>query len=354
MKALILSGGKGTRLKPITHTGAKQLVPVANKPILFYVIENIIDAGITDIGVVVSPETGSVIKEKVEAATFPVQFTWLEQSYPGGLAHAVKISQPFLGESSFIMYLGDNLLQSPVAPMVEKFYTSSAQAAILLKGVEKPESFGVATLDQNGRVLQLEEKPKNPKSNLALVGVYLFQPTIHNIIAKLKPSARGELEITDALQQLVLDGAKVDSNILEGWWLDTGKKEDLLDANYVVLDDWIKRDVQGTTLGVCSIRGRVSVAPGSRIIGSTLVGPCVIGKDCVIHNSHIGAFTSIGDKSLVADSRIDYSVLMGLNTVRKVSQLDSSLLAENVIIHGGGYKTEMIASLGEDSEVHLR
>ncbi|MBU8920988.1 MAG: glucose-1-phosphate thymidylyltransferase [Bacteroidales bacterium] len=354
MKALVLSGGEGTRLRPITHTGAKQLVPVANKPILFYVIENIVDAGITDIGIVVSPEKELTIRTAVEAVNFDAKFTWIVQEHPGGLAHAVKISQKFLGESSFVMYLGDNLLQSGISHMVEAFQDphNKAQAAILLKEVDNPESFGVALLGPDGKVVLLEEKPKKPQSNLALVGVYLFKSYIHDIIDELKPSARGELEITDAIQQLITEGAVVESSTLHGWWLDTGKKEDLLTANLIVLDDRAKLDLQGTWISSVA-HGRVAVAKTARVVNSVLYGPCVVGEGAVIDGCVIRPYTSVGERCYLRNVHIQNTVLMGDNTLRDVRDLDASLFAKGVSLIGSGTAVKVRASLGEDSEVEL-
>ena len=331
MKALILAGGKGTRLKPITHTIPKQLLPVGNKPILFYVIDQIKEAGIKDIGIIISPETGAYIKEAVgDGSRWKCRITYIPQDEPLGLAHAVKTAQPFLGKSTFLMFLGDNLIEGGVKSFVQEFESNSPEALVLLKEVLDPRLFGVAELNRKGEVVHLVEKPKQPKTNLALVGIYLFTPQIHRAIAKIKPSWRGELEITDAIQKLLDMGKKVRSHILKGWWLDTGKKDDLLEANRVVLDSLLKRDVRGDIDSKSKIVGRVEVEKGARIENSTIRGPVSIAEGCLIKNSFIGPFTSIGAGTTVEDSSVGHSVILENSRIYHIERLEDSLIGTRV------------------------
>ncbi len=311
MKAIILSGGKGTRLRPLTYTGAKQLVPVANKPILWYGIESIVAAGITDIGIIISPETGEEVKAKTgNGDRFGANITYILQDKPAGLAHAVKVAQPFLGDTPFVMYLGDNLVQSDLNLFLESFREKSLDALTLLCQVANPSAFGVAKIDENGRVLQLVEKPKNPPSNLALVGIYLFSNIIHSAIASIKPSARGELEITDAIQFLIEEQKKVEAVQIKGWWLDTGKKDDLLEANRIILDTNLTSAVLGEVDEKSQVIGRVQIGPGSKIVNSTIRGPVTIGSNCHIENSFVGPYSSIADQVTLIDADLEHSVIL--------------------------------------------
>jgi len=356
MKALILSGGKGTRLRPLTYTGAKQLVPVANKPILWYGIEGIVAAGITEIGIIISPETGEEVKAKTgDGARFGAKITYILQNEPAGLAHAVKIARPFLGESPFIMYLGDNLIQSQLDPFLDTFKKNQLDALILLRPVPNPTAFGVAKVDENGRVLQLIEKPKVPPSNLALVGIYFFAPTIHEAIARIQPSARGELEITDAIQKLIDCEKKVEACNLDGWWLDTGKKDDLLSANQIILDSCI---VAATELKVdpkSQIIGRVQIGEGSEIINSTVRGPVVIGENCRIENCFIGPYSSIADRVTMIDADIEHSVILQGAKIAGIHQriVDSVIGQRAQLTNAPPRPKALRFMIGDDSQIEL-
>jgi len=355
MKALILSGGKGTRLRPLTHTTAKQLVPIANTPILGYVLRHIKDAGIKDIGIIISPETGNEVKQYVKnGKEWGVKVTYILQPEPAGLAHAVKTARNFLKRDNFIMYLGDNLLSHGVRDAVKKFKKQPIDAAIFLKEVDNPKQFGVAKLDKKGNILKLIEKPKNPPSNLALVGVYIFTAKIHDAINKIKPSFRGELEITDAIQMLINMGGRVKSEILKGWWLDTGKKDDILQANTIVLDEYVKRHISGLVDSKSQILGRVTVEKGATVVNSTVRGPVAIGKGAEIKNSFIGPFTSIGSNVVVADSSVEHSVILNNAFLSGVERLEDSLIGKNTkIIRNAVRHRALRLMIGDDSTVEV-
>jgi len=321
MKALILAGGKGTRLRPLTYTGAKQLVPVANKPILWYGIEGIVAAGITDIGIIVSPETGGEVKERTGPGDrFGAQITYIQQDQPAGLAHAVKVAQPFLGDEPFVMYLGDNLIQSALGGFLETFKTRQLDALILLNAVENPTAFGVAEVDAEGRVLRLVEKPQVPPSNLALVGIYFFSPAVHQAIARIQPSARGELEITDAIQQLVDQKNAVEACQIEGWWLDTGKKDDLLAANQIILDTCLTHNISGQVDEQTRISGRVSIGSRSQLINCTIRGPVIIGENCHLENCFIGPYSSVADHVTLIEADLEHSVILEGTRIDSIHQ----------------------------------
>ena len=355
LKGLVLSGGRGTRLRPLTHTGAKQLVPVGNRPILFHVLDNLMNAGVEEVGIVISPETGNAVREAVGTGQpWRMKIEYILQSEPLGLAHAVKIAQPFLGAESFVMYLGDNLIGSGIRTYREKFEKSTARALILLKEVENPSSFGIAEIDGAGCVVRLVEKPKEPKSNLALVGIYFFTPAIHQAIEKISPSWRGELEITDAIQVLLEDGGKVLTDRIEAWWLDTGKKDDLLTANTVVLDEWVNRQIDGEISAQSQVTGRVRLGKGSRVVNSTVRGPVVIGENVLIENSFIGPFTSIGSGCQIVTSVLEHCVLLENARIEHVDRLEDSLIGKNSAVlkdHKNHQAYRLM--IGDDSEVLL-
>jgi len=353
MKALILSGGKGTRLRPITHTAAKQLVPVANKPILFYAIEAMKAAGIHEVGIVVGDTHAEVRAAVGSGEKWGVNVTYLQQEAPLGLAHAVKISESFMNGEPFVMFLGDNLIRDGVASFVERYTASGANAQILLAHVPNPQDFGVAELS-GGRVVRLIEKPKNPPSDLALVGVYMFDANVFEAVRSIKPSARGELEITDAIQYLIDHGYRVESKIVEGWWKDTGKLEDMLEANRLVLDA-----MQPVNLGEVDseseIHGRVSIGKGSRIIASSVRGPVIIGENCVIDNAFIGPYTSINDGVVVRGSEIEHSIILEDSEILDVgSRMADSLVGKNVKITKGTRRPQAYRIMvGDNSEVSV-
>lgn len=356
MKGLILSGGKGTRMRPITHTAAKQLLPVANKPILFYAVEALKAAGIEEIGIIISPETGEDVRNVVgDGKRWGTKITYIVQDEPKGLAHAVKTAQPFLKDSPFVMYLGDNLIKDGVTQMVTRFKAGSSDAFILLKEVSNPSSFGVAQLSDTGTIICLEEKPAKPKSNLALVGVYLFNPRIHEAIDQIKPSRRGELEITDAIQKLIDNKFSVDSHVLKSWWLDTGKKDDMLEANRVVLDEMTDFVQDGRLVGSTVISGRVHIGKGSVLTDCHVRGPAVIGENCIIEDSYIGPFTSIGDNTKITRTEIEYSILReNCQVINFDGRIESSLIGMNVELSKGHRKPLAYSfMLGDDSKVEV-
>jgi glucose-1-phosphate thymidylyltransferase len=354
VKALVLAGGKGTRLRPLTYTLAKQLVPVGNRPILYYVMEQIFATGIREVGVIVSPETGGQIQDALRENPWGFCFTFILQQEPKGLAHAVGIARDFLGEDPFLMYLGDNLVGGSIEGFVQEFTSSRPDALILLKEVEDPRMFGVAEVDSEGRVLRLVEKPKEPPSKLALVGIYLFSPSIHAAVRKIRPSFRGELEITDAIQQLLSEGKKVTSHVLEGWWLDTGKKDDLLEANRVVLDELVVRSVKGQVDGSSTITGRVTIAPGALVERSTIRGPAVIGEDTVIRGSFIGPHTAVGRNCLIERTVIEHSVVFDGARILDVERIEDSVLGRNCRIgKASGRSKALRLMIGDDAEVLL-
>ncbi len=352
MKGLVLSGGYGTRLRPITYTQAKQLVPVANKPVLFYGLEALSKAGIKEVGIVVG-DTHREIEEAVgDGSRFGLRVTYIHQEKPLGLAHAVKISRYFLDGENFVMYLGDNILKADLSPFIEKFENSGADALILVAEVEHPERFGVVEL-REGKVVRLVEKPKQPPSNLALVGVYFFSPSIFSAVEAIKPSWRGELEITDAIQWLVDNGHTVECEKVEGWWKDTGKLEDLLEANRLILDD-IERRVEAQVVE-SKIEGRVAAGKGTVIENSIIRGPCIIGEDCRISSCYIGPYTSIQDGAELKNIEMENSiVLRGARIENIQGRIHTSLIGRDVqITRREGKPSGITLMLGDRSKIEL-
>ncbi|MDQ3768837.1 MAG: glucose-1-phosphate thymidylyltransferase [Actinomycetota bacterium] len=353
MKGLILSGGKGTRLRPITHTSAKQLVPVANKPVLFYGLEAMAETGIEEVGIIIAPETGGEIRETTgDGSHFGLRITYIEQARPLGLAHAVLTAEPFLGQDPFVMYLGDNLLQGGIVELVAAFREHRPEALILLTPVPDPENYGVAELE-DGRVVRLSEKPARPATDLALVGVYMFTPAIHDAARAIAPSARGELEITDAIQHLVDSDRRVEPHIVRGWWKDTGRLDDMLEANRLVLDR-VDARVEGELID-SSCDGRVVVEPGARLERSTVRGPAVIGAGARLVDCYVGPYTAIGEGCTIERAEVEHSILLAGSSVTGLEgRMESSLLGRNVRIgRGAGQPRAYRFMVGDNSEIGI-
>ncbi|MGW1610574.1 glucose-1-phosphate thymidylyltransferase [Streptomyces sp. NPDC002285] len=329
MKALVLSGGAGTRLRPITHTSAKQLVPVANKAVLFYGLESIAAAGITEVGLIVG-DTAPEIQDAVgDGSKFGLEITYIPQERPLGLAHAVLIARDYLGDDDFVMYLGDNFIVGGIAGLVDEFRINRPDAQILLTRVQDPRSFGVAELDDAGQVVGLEEKPEHPKSDLALVGVYLFTPVIHDAVRAITPSWRGELEITHAIQHLIDARADVRCTVIKGYWKDTGNVADMLEVNRTVLEGLTRR-IDGDVDDASETVGRVVVEEGARIVNSRIVGPAVVGAGTVVEDSYVGPFTSIAQNCRIGDSELEFSIVLRDSSIQGVGRIESSLIGRHV------------------------
>lgn len=355
MKAIILAGGKGTRLKPLTNTTAKQLLPVANKPIMHYVLDQITESGIKEIAIIIGLDTGNIIKEAIgDGTNWQCKISYVLQQQPLGLAHAVKTAREFLGDSPFLMFLGDNLIEGGIKKFVDSFNNKSPDALILLKEVADPRLFGVAELDKTGKIINLVEKPKEPKSNLALVGVYLFKPEIHDAIDQIQPSWRGEFEITDAIQKLLDMEKTVESHILKGWWLDTGKKDDLLEANRVVLDQYVTRELKGKIDSTSKISGRVETGENTTVENSTIRGPVSILNGCRIINSFIGPYTSIAADTRIENSCIEHSLILENSLVRDIERLEDSIVGKCSEVIGRHSKNRGIQLfIGDDARVEI-
>jgi len=353
LKALVLSGGRATRLRPITHTSAKQLVPVANKPILFYALEAIRDAGIKDVGIIVGYTAEEVKAAVGDGSRWNLSVTYIPQEAPLGLAHAVKIAQPFLGNEKFVMFLGDNLIRDGIADTARRFETENSNAHIMLAKVDNPENFGVAEIEDN-KIVKLVEKPKSPKSNLALVGVYFFDAAVFEAVNAISPSERGELEITDAIQYLIDTGRDVRWHIINGWWKDTGKLEDLLEANRLVLES-TERKIEGDVDEASTIDGRVVIERDAVVRESVVRGPAIIGEGCVIEHAYIGPFTSICSGTKIIKSEIEHSIVMENSVINKIGpRIEDSLIGKNVSILKDDEKpTAYRLMLGDNSQVKL-
>jgi glucose-1-phosphate thymidylyltransferase len=353
LKGLILSGGKGTRLRPITHTSAKQLVPVANRPVLFYAIQAMADAGIDEVGIIIAPETGGEIREAAgNGDQFGVRITYIVQDQPAGLAHAVLTAEPFLSDSPFVMYLGDNLLQGGIGDLVRAFNENAPDALILLTEVDDPENYGVAELE-DGAVVRLVEKPPEPKTNLALVGVYMFRASVHDAARAINPSPRGELEITDAIQHLVDSGQRVDPHVVQGWWKDTGRLDDMLEANRLVLDTIATR-LDGQLVD-SQVDGRVVIEAGARLERSSVRGPAIIGAGAQLTDAYIGPYTAVGEGCVIEASEVEHSILLAGCQVRRLDgRVESSLLGRNVRISRDERQPRAYRfMLGDNSEVRV-
>src|SRR4051794_27831445 len=367
MKALVLAGGAGTRLRPITHTSAKQLVPVANKPVLFYGLEALRDAGVGEVGVIVGDTEAEIRAAVGDGSAFGLQVTYLRQEAPLGLAHCVLIAADFLGDDDFVMYLGDNMLQQGLTEFVEGFeaerqassdelplegYTQAPSAQILLAPVDDPRSFGVAEINARGEVVHLVEKPEDPPSNLALVGVYLFDADIHEAVRSIEPSPRGELEITDAIQWLIDHGRRVRHQVLDGWWIDTGKKDPLLECNRLVLDT-IERRNEGTVDDTSVVEGRVVIEPGAELVNSRVRGPAIIGAGTRLVDSYVGPYSSISGGCLIEQSELDHSVVLEGCRIRG-HRLTDSLLGRHATVDRCDLKPQATRlMLGDHSTVEL-
>jgi glucose-1-phosphate thymidylyltransferase len=359
LKGLILSGGKGTRLRPITHTNAKQLLPVANKPVLFYGLEAMAEAGIEDVGIVIAPQTGAEIEAAAgDGSRFGLKITYVVQDEPLGLAHAVLTAEPFLGHSAFVMYLGDNLLQGGISDLVAAFREHQPDALILLTPVPDPQNYGVAELDaarpgEPQRVVRLVEKPAQPATDLALVGVYMFTHKIHASARAIKPSGRGELEITDAIQQLVDRGLRVEPHIVRGWWKDTGRLEDMLEANRLILDNLIER-IDGELID-SRADGRVVIEAGARLERTRVRGPAIIGAGALLRDCYVGPYTAIGENCTISGAEVEHSILLaGCSVCDLDGRMESSLLGRNVSVRRGDRQPRAYRFMvGDNSDISI-
>ena len=339
MKGIILHGGAGTRLRPLTYSGPKQLIPIANKPVSQYALEDLISAGIKDVAIVLGETFPELVREHYgDGSKFGARITYVYQGFPKGIAHAIGLCKDFVGDDKFVVYLGDNILQNGIKEYVKEFINNNYDAMVLLKEVDDPKSFGVAEFDKSGKLVKLIEKPKIPPSNYALIGIYFLSSEIFRIIEQLKPSWRGEYEITDALQMFLERNYNVGYKIVNGWWFDTGKKDDILKVNALILDERLQRRIEGEVIN-SDIEGRVSIDSNTKIINSTIRGPTIIGKDCYINNAFIGPFTSIGDNVKIVNSSVEHSIIMNGAIIENIERIEDSLIGKNAkILKNGGRK----------------
>lgn len=353
MKALVLCGGAGTRLRPITHTMAKQLVPVANKPVLFYGLEAIRDAGIVDVGIVVGETSKEIVQAVGDGSKWGLKVTYIRQDQPLGLAHAVLVSEDFLGDDTFVMYLGDNLIKDGITSLVDEFRANNPNSQILLARVNEPQRFGVAELAE-GKVVRLVEKPEKPASDLALVGVYMFDKNILDAARAIKPSRRSELEITDAIQWLIDQGLTVEPHIIDGWWKDTGRLDDMLEANRIMLETLEPR-IEGRVDGDSEVLGKVVIEEGAEIINSNVRGPAIIGERTKVVNSFIGPFTSVYFEVNIEGSQIEHSIVLEKSTIRDIpGRIEDSLIGQNVEVVRSPLKpTAYRFMLGDNSRIGI-
>jgi glucose-1-phosphate thymidylyltransferase len=353
MKALILCGGSGTRLRPITHTMAKQLVPIANKPVLFYGLEAIKAAGVEDVGIVVGDTAKEIVEAVGDGSKWGVNVTYIQQDEPLGLAHAVLVASDFLGTDDFVMYLGDNLIKEGITSLVEQFRRNRPNSQILLASVKEPERFGVAELD-DGKVVRLVEKPEKPASDLALVGVYMFDSNVMDAVRAIEPSGRGELEITDAIQWLIDQGFTVDPHVIEGWWKDTGRLEDMLEANRIMLEV-LEPSCEGSVDADSEVIGKVVIEKGAELVNSTVRGPAIIGEGTRLINSYIGPFTSVYYGVSIIGSEIEHSIILENSTVCDIAgRIADSLIGQNVVVERSPLKPAAYRfMLGDNSRVGI-
>jgi len=354
LKGLIATGGKGSRLRPFTYTGAKQLVPIANKPVLFYGVEQLVAAGVTEIGVVVG-DTGAQVREALgDGSAFGARFTFLKQEAPLGIAHTLVVARDFLGEAPFVMFLGDNFLRGGIEPLTRRFIEEGPAAQVQLARVPRPQDFGVAVLTPEGRLARVVEKPADPPSDLILTGIYMFRPVVHEVVAALRPSARGELEITEAIQGLIDRGERVDACPVEDHWIDTGRMGDLLAANRLVLEV-LAPAVRGDVLGESRLDGRVVVEEGARVVDSVIEGPAIIGRGTTLERAYIGPFTSVYHSCVVRDAELANSVVLEGTRIEGVpGRIEGSLIGRNVTLLGAVQRPRAYRlTLGDHSEAHL-